>query len=161
MARKDDFCFSWQLAGSAFVGCPLRHGETVRLRWAASGRSSDSAVLWLHYSYELRIAMGEGKLAVVSAEANSECASAVGFKMCYPLTPWNKTIFNCLVLQWKPTAASTDLRMMSADGPKCHLHLCCCRDISLFSSPPFPSPPPTHTLRTTVFPTIPRLLGIV
>lgn len=144
MARKDDFCFSWQLAGSAFVGCPLRHGETARWRWAASGRSSDSAVLWLHYSYELRIAMGEGKLAVVSAEANSECANAVGFKMCYPLTPWNKTIFN-LVPQWKPTAVSTDLRMMSADGPKRHLQLCCCRDISLFSSPPSPSPPHAHS----------------
>lgn len=48
----------------------------------------------LHYSYELRIAPGEGNLAVVSAEANSEGASTVDFKMCYPLTPWNKTIFN-------------------------------------------------------------------
>lgn len=66
--------------------------------------------------------MGEGKLAVVSAEANSECVNAVDFKMCYPLTHWNKTIFN-LVPQCKPTAVSTDLRMMSADGPKCHLHL--------------------------------------
>lgn len=156
MARKDDFCFSWQLAGSAFVGCPLRHGETVRLRWAASGRSSDSAVLWLHYSYELRIAMGEGKLAVVSAEANSECASAVDFKMCYPLTPWNKTIFN-LVPQWKPTTVSTDLRMMSADGLS--VTYTSAAVVTSLSSPLLPPPPPT--LRTTVFPTIPRLLGIV